>query len=77
MNELYEKLLKELRDKHGEALDLEEHHYFLFYKDGLFQFHLDEDEKSIQVEVTLMGDAARVYHTDKSMVEELGIFEEK
>lgn len=77
MNELTEKLLQELRDLHGEELDLEEHHYFLFYKDGLFQFYLDEDEKSIKVDVTLMGDAARVYRTDKSMVDELGVFEEK
>ncbi len=77
MDELTLKLLKELRDQHGEELDLEEHHYFLFYKDGLFQFHLDEDEKTVKVDVTLMGDAARVYHTDKNMVDELEIFSKK
>lgn len=77
MNELTEKLLQELKDQHGEQLDLENHHYFLFYQDGLFQFYLDEDEKAIKVEVTLLGDAARVYNSDKSMAEELEIFEKK
>lgn len=74
MDELTRTLLEELEKKHEGKLDLEEHHYFLFYKDGLFQVYFDADEKTIKVDVTFMGDAAKVYFTEKKMEEELEIF---
>ncbi|MFD1203558.1 hypothetical protein ACFQ38_00205 [Sporosarcina contaminans] len=74
MDELTKTLLDELEKKHGEELNLNDHHYFLFYKDGLFQIYFDEDEKTIKVDVDFMGDAGKVYFTDKRMEEELEIF---
>jgi hypothetical protein len=67
-------LVAELKEKHGEELDLKNHHYFLFYKDGLFEMYFDEDEETLKVDVTLLGDSTRIYHTEKSMEEELDIF---
>lgn len=74
MDEITKVLIEELKRKHGEQLNLKEHYYFLFYKDGLFQFFFDGDEKTIKVDVTFMGDAAKVYFTEKSMEDELEIF---
>lgn len=68
-------LIQELKKKHGEELNLKDHHYFLFYQDGLFELYLDEDESTLKVKVTAMGDSAKVYFTEKKMTEELDIFE--
>lgn len=67
-------LFMELKEKHGENLNLKDHHYFLFYQDGLFELYLDDDDSTLKVEVTALGDSAKVYFTEKKMMEELEIF---
>lgn len=72
--DITDELFRELKAKHGENLNLKDHHYFLFYQDGLFEVYLDEEESTINVEVKAMGDSAKVYFTEKKMMEELEIF---
>jgi len=67
MDPLTEKLFAELKKQHGEHLDLKNHSYYLFFKDGLFTVYFDEDEKTIKVEINMLGDSGRVYFTDKKI----------
>lgn len=68
MDPLLEFLLNELKEKHGEELDLAEHHYFLFLDGGVFDIYLDQDEKEIKVNIQL-SDGVKVYYSSKKLEE--------
>jgi hypothetical protein len=65
---MVDKLIKILKEKHGEDLDLKNNNYFLFLKDGLFTVYLDEDTKTLKVEVEFLPEEKTfVYRSDESL----------
>lgn len=68
MDPLLSALITELKEKHGEELDLGKHHYFLFLEGGVFDVYLDQDEKEIKVNIQL-SDGVKVYHSTKNLEE--------
>ncbi|MDM8100968.1 hypothetical protein [Oceanobacillus oncorhynchi] len=75
MDPLTKILFAELKKQHGQDLDLENHNYYLFYQDGLFEVSLDEDEKELKVNIVLLGDSGRVYFTDKNLNDEVAMLQ--
>lgn len=66
---MVDKLIKLLKEKHGKDLDLQngEVHY-LFFKDGLFSVYLEEETKTLKVEVEFLPEGKTfVYHSDESL----------
>lgn len=65
---LADKLIKLLKEKHGQELNLQEEIYYLFLKDGLFTLWLDQDTKTLKVEVEFQDEDARfVYMSDEKL----------
>lgn len=69
-----DKLIEELKKQHGQELDLNNDHYFLFYKDAVFQIYIDQDEMELKVDVTFIGESRKVYFSDKSISDDLPMF---
>lgn len=61
-------LIEELKQIHGDELDLENHHYFLFFEDGVFDIYIDEGEKEFKVNV-VFSDGCKVYNTSKKLAD--------
>ncbi len=68
MDPLLNEVIAELKRKHGNKLDLENHHYFLFFDDGVFDIYLDQDEKELKVDI-VFSDGIQVYHSSKKLEE--------
>lgn len=66
MDGLTAEILKELRRVQGGSIDLVNHHYFLFFKDGVMDIYRDKDEKEIKIEIQF-SDGIEIYHSDKSV----------
>lgn len=65
---MVDKLIKLLKEKHGKELDLQNQVYYLFFKDGLFSLYLDEDTKTLKVEVDFLPeDNTFVYASEDSI----------
>ena len=67
---MLEPLVKILKEKHGEDLNFKEGHvYYLFFKDGLFSVYLDEETKTLKVEIEALPEGATfIYHSDESLM---------
>lgn len=67
-DEKLDKLIKLLREKHGKDFDLESGEvYYLFLKDGLFTLYIEEDTKTLKVEVEFLPEGKTfIYHSDES-----------
>lgn len=66
---MVDKLIKLLKEKHGKELGLKngEVHY-LFLKDGLFSVYLEEDTKTLKVDVEFLPEGKTfIYHSDESL----------
>lgn len=65
-----ETLMKLLKEKHGEDLNLTNDVYYLFFKDGLFSLSFDEDENSLKVNVEFLPEENTfVYFCDENLEE--------
>lgn len=76
LSELLQSLMAELKNKHNGELDLKNEHYYLFFKDGVFNVYLDEDEKELKVDVTF-SDGIKIYFSTKGINEEFNALKEK
>lgn len=66
--ELTNELIRLLKEKHGKDLDLQNEVYYLFLKGGLFTIYLDEDTKTLKVEVEFLPeDGTHVYFSEESL----------
>lgn len=63
---LLDDVIKELKELHGNELDISKHHYFVFFQDGVFNIYLDQDDKTLKVE-TVFSDDIQVYHSTKNI----------
>lgn len=68
MNPLLTALMNELVTKHGAELDLKNDHYTLVCSDGVFTLYLDQDEKSLKVNIELT-ETPKCYFSDLSLSE--------
>lgn len=66
---MVDKLIELLKEKHGRELDLKngEVHY-LFLKNGVFSIYLEEDTKTVKVDVEFLPEEKTfIYHSDESL----------
>lgn len=65
---MLDKLIKVLKEKNGGELDLQNEVYYLFFKDALFTFYLDEDTKTLKVNIEFLPeDDTKIYFLDESI----------
>lgn len=63
------KLLELLKEKHGGDLKLDNYQsYYLFLKDGLLTVYLDQDTKTLKVELEMLEEnEVYIYHSDEKL----------
>jgi len=70
MNGMLEKLLKALKEKHGDEINVKEESYFLFFNDGHFFFALDHDTKELQVTVHFTDSGSqKIYYSNSNIAD--------
>jgi len=68
MNPLVTALMNELVAKHGSQLDLKNEHYTMICSDGVFTLYLDQEEKSLKVNIELT-ETPKCYFSELSISE--------
>ncbi|MFY0744825.1 hypothetical protein AB1K09_20360 [Solibacillus silvestris] len=63
------KLLELLKEKHGGELKFDNYQsYYLFLKDGLLTVYMDQDTKTLKIEVEMLQEnEVYIYHSDEKM----------
>ena len=60
-----DKLIELLKERHGGALDFKDGQvYYLFLQDGLFSVYLEEDTKTLKVDIEVLPEGNTfIYHS--------------
>lgn len=68
---MVDNLIKLLEEKHGQKVNLKEGEvHYLFLKDGLFSVYLDEDTKTVKVNIEFLPEEKTfVYHSEKTLAD--------
>lgn len=63
------KLIELLKEKHGGELKFDNYQsYYLFLKDGLVTVFLDQDTKTLKIEVEMLQEGeVFIYHSEESL----------